>query len=576
MKKYVLGLVVITLLLAACSSNQRLRPQSQSSSRPNHSSMYFYMAANLQFLDGYYENAWTLYQRALNHDPGSGKIKKELLMSAMYHHLQQPSADADKIKNLVNSNKSFISEDDELLDAAYGFYSALRDTSSQRWALDTMLENHPSARAHVLNFLYSYTVLGKPDTSLLHPALDYIQNDIKQLQYLGSMFEAVDPLFSLKAAQRLYEIDPDEDTAYNFARLYLKTGSTESDYAYFDGLSYPKDRQIMHYILDAALAFESWDFLNRAALKVLDTKDNLLIYCVTAAAFVERNTQVLTKLENSFLPDDTPESGYITSLLVANSFLAKSANDLTPLLDSISRCTDLENIVRFYMLAYNYDLPEEMIPWDSICTEFVNLLNRELPEGPKREYLIATTQAIPDQSPEAEARYNQAKEELIKSFMQQDIYDKDDLAWILQHYFFSDRKEERIPLLRIAIREFPDQAVWFNDLGYTLLIMDGDLDEAGELIFKALSMEPHNNYFLDSIAWYFYLKKDYHQALNYISPVMEMEDMPAEIAYHIGLIHMRLADFDTATHYMKYASERTEEDPEYSEKAKRSLELWGN
>jgi hypothetical protein len=57
---------------------------------------------------------------------------------------------------------------------------------------------------------------------------------------------------------------------------------------------------------------------------------------------------------------------------------------------------------------------------------------------------------------------------------------------------------------------------------------------------------------------------------------MEMEDMPAEIAYHIGLIHMRLADFDTATHYMKYASERTEEDPEYSEKAKRSLEIWGN
>jgi len=57
---------------------------------------------------------------------------------------------------------------------------------------------------------------------------------------------------------------------------------------------------------------------------------------------------------------------------------------------------------------------------------------------------------------------------------------------------------------------------------------------------------------------------------------MEMEDMPAEIAYHIGLIHMRLGDFDTATHYMKYASERSDEDPEHADKAKRSLEIWGN
>ena len=576
MKKLILGLIVLTLLLAACSSNRRLSSQSQSLSKPNHSSMYFYMAANLQFLEGYYDNAWALYQRALQHDKNSDKIKKELLMSAMYHHLQQPTADAGKIKSLVDSNKSFLLTDEELLDAAYSFYSTLRDTVSQRWALDSMLQKHPSSRAHVLNFLYSYSVLGRPDTKLLHPALDYIQNDAKQLQYLGSMFEAVDPLFSMKAARRLCEIEPSEESFYNFARLYLRTGSTEGDYAFFDNLSYPKDRQMMHYILDAALAFENWDFLNRAALKVIDTNDNLLIYSVTAAALVARNTQVLTRLETSFEPDDTPESGYIISLLIANSFLAKSAKDLTPLLDSISRCEDMENIVRFYTLAFTHDLPEELVPWDSVYTEFVSLLSRELPESPKKEYLIATASAITDLSAEAEARYNQAKEQLILSFMQQELYDKDDLAWILQHYYFTDRKDERIPLLRIAIREFPDQAVWFNDLGYTLLITDGDLEEAGELIFKALSMEPHNNFYLDSIAWYFYLKKDYRQALNYIGPVMEMEDMPAEIAYHIGLIHMRLADYATATQYMKYASELTDEDPEYAAKAKRSLELWGN
>ena len=576
MKQLALGLILLTLLLTACSSNQRLNPQSQPLSKPNHSSMYFYMAGNLQFLDGYYDNAWALYQRALNHDKSSAQIKKEMLMSAMYHHLQQPTADVDKIKGLVEANKSFIRSDEELLDAAYSFYSTLKDTLSQRQILEEMLKLHPSARAHVLSFIFNYSTRGKPDSSLLRPALDYIQNDAKQLQYLGSMFEAVDPIFSLKAAQRLYEIEPNEANVTNFARLYLTTRSTETDYDFFDRLSYPDDKQLMHYILDASLAFESWDFLNRAALKVLDTDDNQLIYCATAGALVARNTDFFTKLEASFTPDASRESGYISSLIIANSFLSKSAKDLSPLLDSISNSTDMENIIRFYTLAYASDLPEELVPWDSVCSELINLLTQSLPQSPKREYLIAAAAAITDLSAEAETRYNQAKEQLIKRFMQQELYDKDDLAWLLQQYYYSDRKEERIPILRTAIREFPDSAVWYNDLGYTLLITDGDLDEAGELIFKALSMEPQNNFYLDSIAWYFYLKKDYQQALSYIEPVMEMEDMPAEIAYHIGLIHMRLGDFDTATHYMKYASERSDEDPEHADKAKRSLEIWGN
>lgn len=575
MKRFTLALIIIALLLSACSTSRRLGQHPQSLSRPNHSSMYYYMAASLQFLDGYYDNAWTLYQRALNQDPNSPKIKKEMLMSAMYHHLQQPSADAGKVKSLIDANRSFILQDGELLDAAYGFYSTLRDTVSQRWALDNMLAHHPGARAHVLNFLYSYSIRGNPDTALLHPALDYIQNDSKQLLYLGSMFEAVDPYFSMKAAQRLYEIEPNDANTRNLARLYLQLQISAGNYSFFDALDYPKDQQLMHYILDAAFSYESWDFLNHVAPEMIATNDNDLTYIVTVAALMERNSQAFAQLETSFQPDSSTESGYILSLIIANSFLADDDKDLAPLLDSITCSTDLENIIRFYTLAISKDLPPDQAPPDSVFTEFAGMLQRRVPEGLKKDYLIVTTLAIPDEDEEAETRYNQTKERLIVGFMQQGFYNKDDIAWLLQRYYFTERMDERIPLLRLAIREYPDSAIWFNDLGYTLLITDGDLDEAGELIFKALSMEPQNNFYLDSIAWYFYLKKDYQQALNYITPVMEMENMPAEIAYHIGLIHMRLADYDTATQYMKYASECTEEDPDFAEKAKRALEIWG-
>lgn len=576
MKRFAPTLIILALLLTACSTNQRLGQQTRSLSQPTHSSMYYYMAASLQFLEGYYENAWTLYQRALNYDQHSPAIKKELLLSAMYHHLQQPSSDAGKVKSLIDANKRFIVKDGELLDAAYGFYSSLRDTTSQRWALDNMLKHHPGARAHVLNFLYSYSILGKSDTSLLHPALPYIQNDSKQLLYLGSMFEAVDPLFSMKAAQRLYELEPTDDTARNLARLYLQLQISAGNYDFFATLSCPKDRQLMHYILDAAFSLEQWDFLNHVAPAIITTQDNELCYIVTVAALMQRNSQVFAQLETCFRPDDSAESGYIISLIIANSLLAQDDKDLAPLLDSITCSGDLENIIRFYTLAISKDLPLDQTPPASTFTEFAEMLQLRLPAGPKRNYLTVATLAITDEEEEAaEERYNQSKEQLIVSFMQQEIYNKDDIAWLLHHYYTTKRMDERIPLLRLGLREFPDAAVWYNDLGYTLLITDGDLDEAGELIFKALSMEPQNNFYLDSIAWYFYLKQDYQQALNYISPVMDMEEMPAEIAYHIGLIHMRLADYDTATKYMKYASECTEEDPDFAEKAKRALELWG-
>ena len=576
MKNVSLILIILALLLAACSTNIKVGSPPQATSKPTHNSMYFYMAASLQFWDGYYNNAWPLFQRALNYDANSSQIKRDMLLSAMYHYLQQESDEGGKIKSMVDANKDLIQKDAELLDAAYSFYSSLADPSSQRWAIDAMLKYHPGARAHILNFLYSYSVLGLPDASLLYPALDYIQNDAQQLYYLGNLFEPLDPSFAFSTAKRLYEIDPTADSARHLARLYLELEASENDTAFFDGLSYPQDQQLMYHILDGALSYEMLDFLNKVACKVIATKDSELSYIVALTALMQRNAKVFTCLETNFLQDSSEESGYMASLLIDNSFLQKDGKELAPLLDSISNSSELENIIRFYLLGFSNALKdEEQTPSDSVFIDFANMLKQSLPAGIKRDYLVITTLAIPDDDTNSEETYKQTKESLILSFIQQEHYNSDDFSWLLQRYYFTERMQERIPLLRLAIQSFPDQAVWYNDLGYTMLTLGGDLDEAGELIFKALSMDPQNYFYLDSIAWYFYLKKDYQQALNYISPVMDMADMPAEIAYHIGLIHMRLSDFENARAYMKYASQFTDEEPEYAQKAKRALELWG-
>jgi Flp pilus assembly protein TadD len=162
--------------------------------------------------------------------------------------------------------------------------------------------------------------------------------------------------------------------------------------------------------------------------------------------------------------------------------------------------------------------------------------------------------------------YSQAKQALIESFVREGIYTRDDLSWLLSVYYQDGRLDDRVALLRKGIELFPDEHAWYNDLGYTLLVKGGDMEEAAALIFAALGMDPTNPFYLDSIAWYYYLKGDYQHAKDFITGAMEMENMPSEIAYHIALIYLKLNDFTTATVFMGRAAEGTD-DPNYNDRA---------
>lgn len=576
MKYFNLSLVFLLIILAACSTNISVQTPPQALSNPNHNSMYFYMAASMQFWEGGYANAWSLFQRALSFDQNSKRIKKDLIMSALYDYLLLLE-DEDRVRKLVDENRDFIQKDKDLLDLAYSFYASVEDRESQSWVIDSMLKYFPSARAHMLDYLYSFSVLDKPDSSLLFPALDYIQNDIDQLSYLGQIFEPIEPQFALQTAKRIYELEANTANAQTLAYRLSDYAQENEQLSYFNALKYPEDQELMYYILDGAMDLGHLSFLNKVACKVIDTKDSDLGYIVAVAALLSNNSDAISCFEEGLSDQKQKIEPYVASLLIANSFLEQNDKDLASLLQSQKSSGDLDNIIRFYILSFSNALKDqEQSPSDSIYIDFAHQMAQRLPEGVMKDYLVTAVLGIASEAnPQTEEAFSKAKETLIDSFMKQNIYDSDDIAWLLQRYYYTDRISQRIPLLRLALEQFPGQALWYNDLGYTLLSIGGNLDEAGELIYQAINLEPENYFFLDSIAWYHYHKKDYQQALDYMNPVMEMADMPAEIAYHIGLIYMRLNDFENARAYMKYATQFTEEEPDYAELAKRALEVWG-
>ncbi|MBS3804707.1 MAG: tetratricopeptide repeat protein [Oleiphilaceae bacterium] len=87
--------------------------------------------------------------------------------------------------------------------------------------------------------------------------------------------------------------------------------------------------------------------------------------------------------------------------------------------------------------------------------------------------------------------------------------------------------------LRTIIELQPDNAVALNALGYILATRTERLDEARNLIEKALRIEPENPAILDSMGWVLFQQGEIDQALTYLRRAYE--DFPdPEVAAHLG------------------------------------------
>lgn len=106
-----------------------------------------------------------------------------------------------------------------------------------------------------------------------------------------------------------------------------------------------------------------------------------------------------------------------------------------------------------------------------------------------------------------------------------------------------DRARGALETLR---REFPADAEVANSLGYFLAEKGQDLDQAERLVQQALSAEPANGAFLDSLGWVYYRLGRHEEALDYlIRAVNVLPDDPV-ILEHLGTVLQALGQHGQA------------------------------
>ena len=94
--------------------------------------------------------------------------------------------------------------------------------------------------------------------------------------------------------------------------------------------------------------------------------------------------------------------------------------------------------------------------------------------------------------------------------------------------------------MREAIKTDNKHANAYNYLGYLFADKGINLDEAVELVKKALEIEPENGFFLDSLGWAYFKKGEIKLAREKILEAIKFSPNDPTIREHMGDIYIKL------------------------------------
>ena len=91
--------------------------------------------------------------------------------------------------------------------------------------------------------------------------------------------------------------------------------------------------------------------------------------------------------------------------------------------------------------------------------------------------------------------------------------------------------------MRLALTLSPDQADVLNYLGYSLVDRGIKLDEAMEMIKRAVAARPDSGYIVDSLAWAYFRLGKYEQALPPMEQASLLEPVDPIVTDHLGDVY---------------------------------------
>jgi tetratricopeptide (TPR) repeat protein len=95
-------------------------------------------------------------------------------------------------------------------------------------------------------------------------------------------------------------------------------------------------------------------------------------------------------------------------------------------------------------------------------------------------------------------------------------------------------KEQSIQTMTTLIQIDPDNASALNYLGYTYADLGINLDQALDLVSRAMEKKPGDGYITDSMGWVYFKLQDYEKAVFYLEQAAQLSNFESIIADHLA------------------------------------------
>ena len=130
--------------------------------------------------------------------------------------------------------------------------------------------------------------------------------------------------------------------------------------------------------------------------------------------------------------------------------------------------------------------------------------------------------------------------EVLQGVLDEDSDNVDANYWIGLAYQSLGNFEKAEFYLRKAVVLAPDREEVFNALGYLFAEYSTNLDEAAELIKKALEKSPENGAYLDSLGWVYFKQGKLTAALEHLEKAVSYIPNSVEIQDHLGEVYLKV------------------------------------
>jgi len=123
-------------------------------------------------------------------------------------------------------------------------------------------------------------------------------------------------------------------------------------------------------------------------------------------------------------------------------------------------------------------------------------------------------------------------------------------------------RQDCINTMKSVIRLDPENTSALNYLGYTYAEMEIYLDQALDLIQRAMAIKPGDPYITDSLGWVYFKKGAYDQAIAWLEKAAELSEFETIIASHLGDAYVKTGQYPKAVAVYKKALTNAKEDQE--------------